>query len=78
MSQITIYLDDDTARVLKKQVKVSGESASKWIQAAIKKRARTEWPQDVLAVLGSWKDVDFPDAEQLRKGYGLDAPREKF
>lgn len=78
MSQITIYLDEDTAKLLKSQVEASGESASKWISEAIRKRARTEWPADVLALLGSWKDIDFPEAEQLRKGYGQDARREKF
>ena len=78
MSQLTIYLDDDTAKLLKSQVKSSGDSASKWIADAIRKRARTEWPPNVLALLGSWKDSDFPDAEQIRQGYGDDAPREEF
>jgi hypothetical protein len=78
MGQITIYLDDDTAKLLKSRVKASGESASKWITVAIKKRAQTEWPADVLALFGSWKDKDFPDATELRKGYGADVPRERF
>jgi len=78
MSQLTVYLDDDTARLLKSQVKASGESASKWISVAINRRARKDWPPNVLALLGSWKDDDFPDADQLRQGYGDDAPREKF
>ena len=60
MSQITIYLDDETETVLKKQVKASGESASKWITDAIKKRAQTESPLDILALFGSWKEEDFP------------------
>ena len=78
MSQITIYLDDKTEKVLKSQVKALGESASKWIATAIKKRAQTEWPADVLALFGSWKDSDFPDSSKLRKNYGKDLPREKF
>jgi hypothetical protein len=78
MGQITIYLDDDTEKLVKRHVKASGESASKWIAAAIQKRARSEWPADVLALLGSWKDSDFPDATKLRRGYGTDFPREKL
>ena len=78
MSQITIYLDDETAKVLWSQVKASGESASRWIAGAINKRAHAEWPADVLALLGSWNDSEFPDAKQIRKGYRTDAPREKF
>jgi len=78
MSQMTIYLDDDTDKLLRSQVKASGESASKWIAGAIKQRVQTEWPPQVLALLGSWKDSDFPDIDQLRQGYGEDSPREKF
>lgn len=78
MSQITIYLDEETEKLLRSQVKASGESASKWIADAIKKRASKEWPADVIAILGTWKDGDFPDASELRKGHGKDVPREKF
>src|SRR5882757_7242096 len=67
MSQITIYLDDETEKLVKQHVKGSGESASKWIAGAIQKRARSEWPADVLAVFGSWKDDDYPSAAKLRK-----------
>jgi len=42
MGQITIYLDDETERLLKTSVKKSGESASKWIAEAVRKRARPE------------------------------------
>jgi len=31
MGQITIYLDDDTERLVKRHVKGSKESASRWI-----------------------------------------------
>jgi hypothetical protein len=78
MGQITICLDEDTEKPVKRHVKASGESASKWIAAAIQKRARSEWPADIRALPGSWKDGDFPNAAELRKGYGVDVPREKF
>ena len=78
MGQITIYLDDETDRLVKSYVKASGESASKWVADAVRKRARSEWPADILSLFGSWKNDDFPDAAELRKGYGKDVPRETF
>ena len=78
MGQITIYLDDETERLVKRHVKGSGESTSKWICEAVRQRARSEWPVDILSLFGSWKDVDFPDPDELRKGYGADVPREDF
>ncbi len=67
MGQVTIYLDDDTERLVRHHVQASGESASKWVAEAIKKRVRSEWPADVLALFGSWKDDDFPDLKELRQ-----------
>ena len=78
MGQITIYLDDETERLVKRHVKGSGESTSKWISEAVRQRARSEWPADILSLFGSWKDGDFPDPDELRKGYGADVPREDF
>ena len=78
MAQITIYLDDDTERLVRRHVKSSHESTSKWVAEAIRRRAVSEWPADILSLFGSWKDEDFPDASELRKGYGADARREKL
>ena len=78
MGQITIYLDEETESLVLRHVKGSGESTSKWIADAVRKRARSEWPADILSLFGSWKDEDFPDLDELRKGYGDDVPREDF
>jgi hypothetical protein len=78
MSQLTIYLDEHTSKLLKSHVKASGDSVSRWIAGAIRKRAEKEWPADILAIFGTWSDDDIPDAKKLRKGYGADLPREKF
>ena len=78
MGQITIYLDDDTEKLVKRHVKHSGESASKWIAEAVRSRVSREWPKDVLALFGSWKDEDFPKLETLRKGQGRDVRRESL
>ncbi len=76
MGQVTIYLDEQTESLLKRHVRKSGESASRWVSEAVRRRVASEWPPDVLEMLGSWKADDFPDAAELRRGYGKDAKRE--
>jgi hypothetical protein len=78
MGQVTIYLDDQTETLLRRHVRKSGESASRWIAEAVRRRVESEWPPDVLELFGTWKAADFPDAAELRKGYGHDAKREEF
>lgn len=78
MAQVTIYLDEKTEQLVKDHVQASGESTSKWIAEAVRKRVLSEWPADVLSLLGSWKDEDLPDEAELRGGYGTDAAREEL
>lgn len=78
MGRITIFLDAETESILKARVDGSGQSASRWIAEAIHKRAQEAWPTDVLALFGSWKDDEFPDADALRNGYGADVRRKKI
>lgn len=78
MGQVTIYLDDQTETLLKRHIRKSGESASRWVAEAVRRRVGKEWPPDVLELLGSWKAEDFPDAADLRTGYGPDAMREQL
>ena len=77
MPQITIWLDGDTDKLVRQAASHSGEPVSEWIADAIWLRARSEWPADVLAILGSWES-DFPSAEALRTGYGEDVERESL
>jgi hypothetical protein len=76
MSQVTIYLDDDTAKRARTAADASGDSLSKWISGVIREKTATTWPQHVLDLAGSWPD--FPLAKQLRKGQKGDSPRERF
>lgn len=41
-------------------------------------RTGSGWPAHVLAILGRWKDEDFPDASELRRNYAENVPREEF
>ncbi|MSV29285.1 MAG: ribbon-helix-helix protein, CopG family [Bryobacterales bacterium] len=78
MGQITIYLDDETEKLVRRHVKGTRISTSKWIADAVKTRARSEWPADILSLFGSWKDGDFPNAVELRTISGSDVPREEL
>jgi hypothetical protein len=78
MGQITVYLDARTEALVKKYVKNTGQSASKWIAEAIRRRVAAEWPPEILKMFGSWKPDTFPDAHLLRDGYGRDARRENL
>jgi hypothetical protein len=76
MAQITIYLDDETATLMKTAVKQAGISQSQWIAEAVRQRTRKEWPASVRTLAGAWRD--FPTAEQIRKRQGRDTPRERL
>ena len=76
MAQITIYLDSETATLVKMAVKKARVSQSQWIAEAVKLRARTEWPASVRELAGAWPD--FPAIEMIRDARAADVPREKL
>ena len=76
MGQVTIYLDGDTEKRLKKSAKARGIPVSRWIAQLIQEKTATEWPQAVRESAGAWSN--FPEQEQLRKQQGEDIPREPF
>jgi hypothetical protein len=76
MGQITIYLDDETERKMKRIVQSKQISQSRWIAGLIKQRLREEWPESVREIPGSWKDA--PSAEELRRGLGVDYTRKEL
>lgn len=75
MGQVTIYLDNETENKLKNAAKSSNLSVSKWVAGVIEEKIMTEWPQDVVDLVGSWKK-DFPSIEEIRSNIGHDTPRE--
>jgi len=76
MSQVTIYLDEQTDRKLRQAVKQSGLSKSQWITRLIKEKTATEWPEAVREMVGEWQDVS--EQEELRTNNGKDLPREEL
>jgi predicted transcriptional regulator len=76
MAQITIYLPDDLEKKARKTAKAQGKSVSRWIASQIENSLEDRWPKAVIDAAGAIPD--FPDVEELRKGYGSDAPRESL
>jgi hypothetical protein len=74
MGQVTIYLDSETEKRMRKIVKKRGISKSKWIADLIKEKTATTWPEAIVQLAGAWKDI--PTAEEIRKDMGHDTDRE--
>jgi hypothetical protein len=74
MGQITIYLDDETEKKMRRVVRSRQISQSKWVAGLIRKSLREEWPESVRQIPGSWDDA--PMAEELRAGLTADTARE--
>lgn len=64
MGQVTIYLDDENERRLKSAAKAAGMPVSRWVASLVQEKTRTEWPESVKQLAGSW--TDFPDLDTLR------------
>ena len=76
MPQVTLYVDEETDRKMRKAARAAGVSRSRWAAEAIRKKLGTEWPESFLKLAGAWRD--FPSAEELRKSAGRDTPRESL
>jgi hypothetical protein len=74
MAQVTLYMDDDTMVRMRAAAEAAGLSMSAWLAQLVRERTRTEWPREVAALAGAWRDL--PNAEELRGGQATDLPRE--
>ena len=76
MSQITIYLPDAVEKKERKAAKANQQSVSRWIADQVLHNLSDVWPKGVLDAAGALPD--FPSLEEIRRGYGEDAPRESM
>jgi hypothetical protein len=74
MSQLTLYLDAETAARLKDAAASAGMSQSQWVAGLIRERTSQEWPESVKALAGAWPEM--PTAEEIRAALGTDSERE--
>jgi hypothetical protein len=76
MAHLTIYLSDAVERQVRKAAKAAKVSVSRWVADRVAKSVETSWPAEFIALAGAFPD--FPEASELRKGYGKDVPRERL
>lgn len=74
MPQLNLYVDEPTHARIKRAAKAAGMSLSKWVSIVVTEKTANQWPAEVLALAGAWKD--FPSLDEIRTGEGQDAPRE--
>jgi hypothetical protein len=76
MSQITLYLDDATQKLVDQAAAANGVSKSRWVGEIIRKYASQEWPKDCLELAGQF--ADFPLREESPASLPADVPRVGF
>ena len=76
MPQVTLYLDEETERLMREHAKAAGLPYSKWVALLIRGKARPQWPQAAREAAGRFPD--FPLAESARGGLGADGERVGF
>ena len=74
MSQVTLYLDEETAERMRQAAQRDGVSQSQWVACLIRERTRTDWPAEVRALAGAWADM--PLSEEIRGVAAGDVERE--
>ena len=74
MAKFTLYMDDDTMARMRVAAEAAGLSMSAWLAQLVRERTRTEWPREVAALAGAWRDL--PNAEALREEQPADVARE--
>lgn len=75
MAQITLDLDDDTLAWVEQAAKAQGLPVSRWVADVIRKHAADEWPQDCLALAGSFADFPLRDSGRLPPPHCATKPR---
>lgn len=76
MAQLTIYMDNNTAKQIEEAARAEHSSVSKWIKNRIIRFFQREWPQDFIKTLGSLNEKDLQVPEELLNTH--DRPREKL
>jgi hypothetical protein len=69
----SIYLDEATAKAVKRAAEETKTSMEAWVADAIQLKLLATWPHAVVSLAGAWPD--FPTKEDL-KDLASDLPRE--
>lgn len=55
MSQVAIYIDNQTAKALNKVSRRAGLSRSEWVSSLIRKELGRKIPDELFQTLGTWE-----------------------
>jgi hypothetical protein len=73
MTQLAVYLDEETATLLEEAAQRAKISRSSWVREAIQSHLRNRLPESFFAALGSWEDEREP--EEILRDIRTDAPQ---
>jgi hypothetical protein len=76
MPQLSLYLDEDTLRIIETEAKKEHLSMSKWVARQIHRSLEEHWPDYYENLFGSITDETFRRPAQ--PAYDTDSPREKL
>ena len=76
MSQVTIYLDDESLRKIETAAALEKSSLSKWVKSRLMQSLEDRWPENYSSLFGSLSGQDFPNSAPL--DFSQDAPRQEF
>ena len=78
MSQITLYLDEETEKLVQEKAKANGVSKSRWVADLIRRHAHDSWPEECRQLAGAFPD--FPLKEEMHSAeiHAEDLPRVPF
>ena len=75
MSQVTLYFDEPTERLLRQSAQQAGLSNSKWVAELIQQQAQQSWPNELLSLAGAFADFPLIEDQQTLPD---DLPRVMF
>lgn len=73
MSQITLYLDEETQALMEQAAKASGTSKSRWVAELIRAQLHRQWSAAFLDAAGSIPDFPLRGADAAPEA--ADLPR---
>jgi hypothetical protein len=76
VAQVTLYLDEETIKRMRREARASGVSQSRWLAELVLERTAKHWPDAVRELAGAWQD--FPEADELRRSEARDVKRERL
>lgn len=76
MSQLTVYIDEETRKKIEVASKRANLSVSKWVKLKLTHAIENEWPEDYFELFGSLSDDELSRPQELSLDDNL--PRESF